>query len=130
MNATFLRGFVLTLGLLVPIAGCSSSSPNNLAAADGGDAEAQRALRKAAEQGLPQAQTDLGLAYDLGVGVPMDKAEAETWWRRAAEQGDTGAARNLAQLRAQRWTPPPCADAGIPKAWRCRTMPYRLSPRP
>jgi len=188
MNATFLRGFVLMLGLLVPIAGCSSSPPKSLVAAaergeaeaqldlgtryargegvDKNDAEAAKWLRKAADQGLaraqldtgvlyatgrgvprdateaarwyrkaadqdlPQAQLNLGLAHDLGLGVRLDKAEAEIWWRTAAEQGETGAAKNLAQLRAQRWTPPPCADAGIPRAWQCRTMPPRLSPRP
>jgi TPR repeat protein len=155
MNATFLRGPVLMLGLLLglllPIAGCSSSASKSLAAAERGDTrtqlepgtlyargkrvdrndiEAAKWLRKAADQGLPQAQLNLGLAYDLGLGVTVDKAEAESWWEMAAEQGDTGAAKNLVQLRAQRWTPPPCADNGIPRAWQCRTMPQRLSPRP
>jgi TPR repeat protein len=121
MNATFLRGFVLIWGLLLPIAGCSSSPPTSQ--------EAAGSYRKSADQGSPQAQLDRGLAYDLGLGVPLDKAEAETWWRKAAEQGDSGAVKNLVQLRAERWTPPPCADSGIPKAWRCRKMPPRLSPR-
>jgi TPR repeat protein len=155
MNATFLRGpvllFGLLLGLLLPIAGCSSSASKSLESAERGDAEAQlepgtryaggkgidgndieavTRLSKAADQGLPQAQLNLGLAYDLGLGVDVDKAEAESWWKMAAKQGDTGAAKNLIQLRAQRWTPPPCADNGIPKAWQCRIMPQRLSPRP
>jgi hypothetical protein len=191
MNATFLRGPVLLLGLLLglqlPIAGCSSPASKSLAAAERGDAEAQLELgtryargkgvdnndaeaakwlrkaadqglaraqldigvlcaagrgvprddaeaarwyRKAADQGLPQAQLNLGLAYDLGLGVHVDEAEAVSWWQTAAEQGDKGAAQNLVQLRAQRWTPPPCADNGIPKAWQCRTMPPRLSVRP
>ncbi len=187
MNATFLRGYVLLLGLLLPITGCSYSAWKNLAAAERGDAAAQldmgtrfargegvdrndteaakwlrkaadqglaraqldigvlystgrgvarddaeaaRWYRKAADQGLPQAQLNLGLSYDLGLGVAVDKAEADSWWRTAAEQGDTGAAENLAQLRAQRWTPPSCAETNLPKAWRCRTMPQRLSPRP
>ena len=187
MNATFLRGSVLLLGLLLPITGCSYSAWKSQAAAERGEAEAQldlgtryargkgverndaeaakwlrkaadqglaraqldigvlyatgrgvprddaeaaRWYRKAADQGLPQAQLNLGLAYDLGLGVPVDKAEADSWWRTAAEQGDTGAAKNLVQLRAQRWTAPACADNGIPKAWRCRKMPQRLSPRP
>jgi TPR repeat protein len=155
MNATFHRGPVLLLGLLLglllPIIGCSSPASKSLAAAERGVAEAQlelgtrdargkgvdrneveaaKRLRKAADQGLPQAQLNLGLAYDLGLGVPMDKAEAVSWWQTAAEKGDKGAAQNLVQLRAQRWTPPPCADSGIPKAWQCRTMPPRLSVRP
>ena len=187
MNATFLRGSVLLLGLLLPITGCSSSAWKSQAAAERGEAEAQldlgtryargkgverndaeaakwlrkaadqglaraqldigvlyatgrgvprddaeaaRWYRKAADQGLPQAQLNLGLAYDLGLGVPVDKAEADSWWRTAAAQGNPGSAKNLVQLRAQRWTAPACADNGIPKAWRCRKMPQRLSPRP
>ncbi len=185
MNATFLRGFVSLIGLLLPISGCSSSEPKSLAAAEQGDAEAQLELgtryargkgvdkndaeaekwlrmaaeqglaraqldigvlyatgrgvpqdaaeavrwyRKAADQDLPQAQLNLGLAYDLGMGAPLDKAEADSWWQKAANQGDSGAVGNMVQLRTQRWTRSPCAENGIPEAWRCRKMPQRLSP--
>jgi len=45
-------------------------------------------LRKAAKQGDADAQIKLGSAYCYGVtGVPMDKAEAVRWFRKAAEQG-------------------------------------------
>jgi uncharacterized protein len=94
------------------------------------NAEAVRWYRKAEEQGLPQAQLNLGLSYDLGLGVTMDKAEADSWWQKAANQGNSGAEKNLVQLRAQRWTRSPCAENGIPEAWRCRQMPQRLSPLP
>lgn len=79
----------------------------NLSAAERGDAEAQIAVgkfcsgrrnsdeeafkwyRKAAEQGHPEAQYELGLWYDGlgGSGVEEDEAEAVKWYRKAAEQG-------------------------------------------
>ena len=43
--------------------------------------------RMAAEQGDADAQTDLGIMYDNGFGVPQDYAEALKWYRKAAEQG-------------------------------------------
>ena len=43
--------------------------------------------RKAAEQGLANAQYKLGVAYVTGNGVEKDAAEAVKWYRKAAEQG-------------------------------------------
>jgi len=42
---------------------------------------------KAAEQGDAQAQYNLGVAYDKGIGVESDQKEAVKWYRKAAEQG-------------------------------------------
>jgi TPR repeat protein len=128
MTATSPRRFVLLLGLLLPIAGCSTPAPTTPAKL--GDAEAVATYRQAADHGSAPAQLYLGLAYDLGQGVEMDKAEAERWWRTAAAQGNEAAARNLMQLRSQSWATPACADAGIPLAWRCRQLPARLTPLP
>ena len=44
-------------------------------------------IRRAAEQGDPEAQTRLGTLYQRGNGVPEDDAEGVVWFRRAAEQG-------------------------------------------
>lgn len=41
----------------------------------------------AAEQGLPESQTNLGACYRSGVGVIKDETEAARWMRMAAEQG-------------------------------------------
>ena len=49
----------------------------------------------AAEQGLAQAQHNLGLMYSKGHGVPQDYAKAVEWYRRAAEQGNATAQNNL-----------------------------------
>jgi TPR repeat protein len=80
-----------------------------IAAADGGDAKAQLALgrkystggagvvqndasalwwfRKAAEQGVPEAEFEVGAAYSLGRGVEQDDAEAYKWFVKCAQHG-------------------------------------------
>ena len=52
-------------------------------------------LRLAAEHGDAEAQYNLGNAYYLGEGAPVDYAEAAKWYRLAAEQGDAAAQINL-----------------------------------
>ena len=44
-------------------------------------------LRRAAEEGDPEAQVQLGQAYRSGNGVAMDDDMATAWYLRAAEQG-------------------------------------------
>jgi TPR repeat protein len=48
--------------------------------------------------GDPEAQYQLGLAYDLGLGVDKNEYEAMRWYRLAANSGHTGAQNNLAYL--------------------------------
>ena len=55
----------------------------------------QPSLRKLAEQGIPQAQFNLGLSYANGEGVPQDSVEAVKWYQRAADQGLAEAQYNL-----------------------------------
>ena len=43
--------------------------------------------RKAAEQGLADAQMQLGGMYEFGLGVPQDNIEALKWYRKVADQG-------------------------------------------
>lgn len=43
-------------------------------------------IRKAAEQGLAEAQYELGKCHCIGWGVPKDRSEAVKWYRKAAEQ--------------------------------------------
>ncbi len=49
--------------------------------------DAAASFRAAAEQGVAEAQFNLGSAYFRGEGVPQDYAEAAQWYRAAAEQG-------------------------------------------
>src|SRR4030067_516597 len=61
-----------------------------------GDYEpAYRLINPLAEQGLPEAQLNLGLLYDNGQGVSQDHAESAKWYRKAAEQGDATRQFNL-----------------------------------
>lgn len=75
-----------------------TSAQNNLGAIydeQGNYAEALKWFRKAAEQGLPHAQYNLGLMYDQGKGIVKDPSEAIKWFTKAAIQGHDGAQYNL-----------------------------------
>lgn len=52
--------------------------------------------RDLAEKGDAEAQYNIGLMYDKGMGVPQDDLEAVTWYLKAAEQGDAFAQHSLA----------------------------------
>ena len=58
-------------------------------------AEAVKWYRKVAEQGIAEAQYNLGVCYFYGKGVRRDYAEAVKWYRKAAEQGIAEAQSNL-----------------------------------
>ena len=51
-----------------------------------------------AEQGLPEAQNNVGLMYYMGEGIEQDYKEAVKWTRLAADQGDADAQYNLGQM--------------------------------
>ena len=61
-------------------------------------AQAAAWFTKAAEQGLAQAQSNLGLMYANGQGVPQDDAQAVAWYQKAAEQGFAQAQSNLGEM--------------------------------
>ena len=52
-------------------------------------------LKRNAEQGDADAQNDLGICYENGVGVPQNYTEAVKWYRKSAEQGNATAQNNL-----------------------------------
>lgn len=62
--------------------------------------ESVRWFRKAADQGLPAAQYNLGASYRAGRGVSQDPAEAVAWFRKAAYQGHARAQHTLARMYA------------------------------
>jgi TPR repeat protein len=53
--------------------------------------------RKAADQGDPFGQCNLGVCYDKGQGVHQDHTLAAAWYLKAAKQGDAQAQSNLAE---------------------------------
>ena len=59
------------------------------------DASDFRQTLQLAEQGVAEAQNNLGAMYYTGQGVRQDYAEAARWYRKAAEQGDVQAQYNL-----------------------------------
>ena len=72
-------------------------------------------VRQAAEQGLTEAQYNLGVMYDNGQGVPEDDAEAVKWFRLSAEQGNAEAQLGLGILYQQGWGVP--EDYVLAYAW-------------
>ena len=56
---------------------------------NGDEVESAKWYERAAEQGHPRAQRNLGQCYYEGNGVPEDLAKAIKLFRQAAEQGDT-----------------------------------------
>ncbi|WP_162235258.1 tetratricopeptide repeat protein, partial [Sphingomonas sp. Leaf10] len=64
-------------------------------------ATAVREWREPAVAGDADAQFNLGQAYKLGRGVPMNLTEAETWYARAAQQGHRQAEDNYGLILFQ-----------------------------
>ncbi|MDE8345492.1 MAG: tetratricopeptide repeat protein, partial [Acidocella sp.] len=62
-------------------------------------AQAASWYRKAAVQGIADAQLNLGLDYFYGHGVPQDSVKAEELFEKAAAQGDEKAVRALRILQ-------------------------------
>ena len=61
----------------------------------GDDQEAIKQYRKAAKNGLAEAQSNLGDLYYYGVAVHQDYQEAMKWYEMEAEQGDADAQASL-----------------------------------
>jgi hypothetical protein len=75
------------------------------------DAKAAAWLCKAAQGGLPHAQSALAEAYSFGRGaIPLDQDQRRLWLEKAAANGDTGAIAYLDDsaepwyTRAENWT--------------------------
>ena len=71
--------------------------------------EALEFTRKAARQGLAEAEELLGFLYYYGLGVPQDQKQAAEWLRKAAEQGMSEAQNNLGVLYEK--------GQGVPQDW-------------
>ena len=70
-----------------------------VAAYEAGDyATALRELTPLAEQGDPAAQSNLGVMYHTGQGVPRNDKISVKWYTLAAEQGNTDAQKRLDEL--------------------------------
>ena len=59
---------------------------------------AVKEFRAAAEAGNADAQFNMALMYERGIGVSKDEQESVVWYRKAAEQGNSNAQYNLAVM--------------------------------
>lgn len=69
-----------------------------------------KALKKAAEQGMAEAQHNLGLMYARGEGIPENRVQAYAWFSIAAAQGDDSA-RDNKEIVAKNMTSAEIAEA-------------------
>ncbi len=108
INRLLLRKDQLTtikLFILSALFACILSNPvlagfdEGVAAFQAGDLElAAKEFRAAAEAGNFEAQFNVGLMYERGIGVSKDERESLVWYRKSAEQGYANAQFNLAVL--------------------------------
>lgn len=57
-------------------------------------------MRVAAEQGSADAQLEIGILYEFGYNMPKNNVTALAWYLRAAEQGNTLAAKRRDQIQS------------------------------
>ncbi|MGH6706684.1 MAG: SPOR domain-containing protein [Sphingomicrobium sp.] len=113
----------LTLGLAALPASAQSVRAGIEAWQKGDAAGAVAIWRPLADKGDADAAFNLGQAYRLGKGVPLDLAQAQTWLERSARKGHVDAAATLGLLLFQngnrvsgmRWLKA-AAEAGEPRA--------------
>ena len=81
-------------------------------------ATAVRLIRPLAEQGDANAQYNLGVLYDNGLGVPQDRVRAYMWLNLAAMQGRESAA-TFRDLVARLMSPAQIAEAQkLAREWK------------
>ena len=61
-------------------------------------ARAEKWFKRAAEQGVTNAQLNLGLMFQYGLGGSIDKVKARQWLKKAADAGNVRAQNELAKL--------------------------------
>lgn len=113
----------LTIGFAALPASAQSVKAGIEAWQNGDATGAVKIWQPLAEKGDADAAFNLGQAYRLGKGVPLDLAKAQTWLERAARKGHVDAAATLGLLLFQngnrvsgmRWLKA-AAQAGEPRA--------------
>jgi len=77
------------------------------------DSEAVVWYQKAAYQGYPLAQVNLGSMYVAGTGIPKDVVKAVYWYRKAADQGYSWGQAGLGLMYRNGFGVPKDADKAI-----------------
>jgi TPR repeat protein len=126
MNLTLkhVAAIILVLGFATPVVAAPLEDAD--AAVKRRDyATAVRLVRPLAEQGDANAQYNLGVFYDNGLGVPQDKVRAYMWLNLSAAQGRDGAVA-FRDLMARRMTPAQIAEAQkLAREWKPTKQPTR-----
>lgn len=91
-NSLTLAAALLALGMATPALADVKAGVDAWERGDFGRAVAE--WRDPAAKGDADAQFNLGQAYKLGRGVPMDLKLAESWYKKAADKGHVQAADN------------------------------------
>jgi hypothetical protein len=78
-----------------------------------------REFRSLAENGHANAQIQLGIMYEMGLGVKQDYTEASKWYQRAAIQGDKTAGKKLLEMRKKGLTT--TFQPAVPDSWQGNT---------
>ena len=112
--------FSLLFAVLLTTTVAAQDLNKGIEAHDRGDfATALYEFRPLAEQGVADAQFNLGVMYTFGFGVPQDYAEAMKWYRLAAQQGQASAQNNLALMYENGY--------GVPQDYAKAVKWYRLA---
>ena len=93
--------FVLYCSLICAMACTGPARGGDTAPTDSRDENALTLTREFAEFGDMAAQFNLATAYEFGIGVPQDHAQAVYWYQKAAEQGLAVAQSNLGVMYAE-----------------------------
>ena len=98
-----MRKLLMTLALAsIALPAASQNVKMGIEAWQKGDTAGAVAIwRPLAEKGDPDAAFNLGQAYRLGKGVPLDLAQAQDWLERAARKGHVDAQATLGLLLFQ-----------------------------
>ena len=90
---------LLTLACLNSTLAQDNSFDAGIAALERGHyATAMRAWIKMANEGIPEAQNNIGHLYEEGFGVAQDYPKAMSWYKEAADQGLAEAQHNVGML--------------------------------
>lgn len=118
-----MKGFLSLVTILAALTGAPVSAQNfndGLTAFQGGDYEtAIKNWMPLAEKDDAEAQRNVGIMFQQGLGVPQSDVEAAHWYRRAAENGHARAQQNLGVMFEE--------GAGVPQDFVEAAKWYRLS---
>lgn len=93
-----MRRLIVTLTLLLPLAGMAGYE-DGMAAYNRGDyAQAIAEIEPLAENGNTDAQYIMGMLFHYGYGKKLDQAQAAAWFRKAANSGNAQAQYYLGMI--------------------------------